>query len=517
MELKNPSEMKAYTFWQFISYVWYIIALGITCWLFGFGNTTYIRYWYIVATFIFIAFRIPDYLGSEYYYFSSEYCFLITLFMSITLITEVEIWRLIPYVHGAMLIYSIKLRDAFVPHDPIRTTTFAIHSLSSVVLYRLYWWDENIIPVTIANLTLNLFTERIKFVCITCFLSLIPHTVYLYREPYSLWNKIKSSSALLFSTAMMLGFGMMMMYSFILATIVVVIQVLSGLYCGGRYYIDRSKGLVAKSRDGKSEESQELSGHYVFIYGLTIITYAITCWILGRNDHMLLRIWYAIVILVYIGLRIQNYVEMKRYHFFAEICYYINLITVYIVLTGIDIRTIYPFIHGCMLLFGIVSADMIILHDIPRTTSFIIHGFTAVITRRLYWHGDEALLLDWSDLTFESFLTRWIVCISYYIIWFIPYSIYLLRYNGKSINMFSYRMRNKPKTILNKLNYLITRHLFGSACALAIGIILMHSWHLNTLIVVVNVLVGLISGSRFYQIKSRNVIKITNKDSVINT
>lgn len=232
---------------------------------------------------------------------------------------------------------------------------------------------------------------------------------------------------------------------------------------------------------------------YVFLMSMLITT----VWLMGKSNIYLIKCWFAILLSILLTCRIVEYIRSDQYHFLAELCYYINVITIIMVNTDIDIRYIYPFHHGPLLLFCILFRDAFIPHSLPRTISFAIHTFGTIITRKIYWSESSDLWLN--EITWESyiyFLTR---SMAIYMIWFIPYAIYILTYSGKKITMITYRLRLSNEKIdkNTRILYLLA-HLVGILIALSMGIFLMHNWILNYIAIIIQLLSGLVNGGLYY-------------------
>lgn len=90
-----------------------------------------------------------------------------------------------------------------------------------------------------------------------------------------------------------------------------------------------------------------------------IVLMCITSWIFGYGNIDLIRYWYVISLTCLLGIRISEFVEIKYNHFLVEMCYYINLISIVVVLFDFDTTIIYPFTYGPLLF------SCIFFHDAP--------------------------------------------------------------------------------------------------------------------------------------------------------
>jgi hypothetical protein len=179
-------------------------------------------------------------------------------------------------------------------------------------------------------------------------------------------------------------------------------------------------------------------------------------------------------------------------------CYFVNILAMYFLLMDYDVKPIYPYLHGPLLLYAIVSGDAFIPHDLSKTTSFALHTFGTIITRRLYWNGSNALSLD--NLTPDSYTYYLKICMGIYFVWFLPYSCYVFWYKGKSLTMIKYTLKLKEDdyvSFITKIIYLL-KHMIVTACSISLGIVLMHCNLLDNIMCGVQILSGIIQGSYYY-------------------
>ena len=177
----------------------------------------------------------------------------------------------------------------------------------------------------------------------------------------------------------------------------------------------------------------------------------------------------------------------------------------------LDVKPIYPYLHGPLLFYAIFSGDAFIPHDLPKTTSFALHSFGTIVTRHLYWNGSEILTLN--NLTIDSYLHYLKICSGIYFLWFIPYSCYVFWYKGKSLTMIKYTLKLKEDdkvTFIIKISYLF-KHMILTIFAISIGIILMHWYELDNFMCGMQLCSGIIQGSYYYatgkKFKFMNFIK----------
>lgn len=262
-----------------------------------------------------------------------------------------------------------------------------------------------------------------------------------------------------------------------------------------------SKGNeIVKESAQESEEKIKSLDHsmshfmaYLFLQFMVIAT----AWLLGTDNHDLLRIWFPIGMTALMLIRIPDFIKQKYHHFLGEMCYFVNYITMGMMMMGTDIRIVFPFLHGPLMLYAITSGDGFIPHDLSRTTSFAIHAFGTVVSRRLYWHGNETLLLSLSDLFPNSFVYYLKSSFLIYLVWFLPYSCYVFWYKGKSLTMLRYTMKTEEVYITTKIRYLVW-HLFNSMFSVSFGILCMHSFAIDSLMVSLQIFNGFLQGGYYY-------------------
>lgn len=235
-------------------------------------------------------------------------------------------------------------------------------------------------------------------------------------------------------------------------------------------------------------------------YNMLLVLIVATGWILGKNDHDIIKYWFVTVMPMLLIMRIPDFLKRGYHHFLVEMCYYVNVMSVFFILFNFDIRYIFPFLHGPLMVYSIVAGDAFVPHDLSKTTSFAIHSFGTVISRRLYWSSADNIVLTFNDLTFDTFTHYLQYCVAMYLCWMIPYFWYLLKYKGKSLTMIRHTLKLKDQdhiSTFKKAKYLFS-HALSTILTLMFGIVLMHVWQLDYAMVCVQLLSGLIQGSWYY-------------------
>jgi len=230
-------------------------------------------------------------------------------------------------------------------------------------------------------------------------------------------------------------------------------------------------------------------------YLLTMVLLISTSWIMGYGDHKIIRPWFVFTMILLLSMRVVHFYRKGYLLFFLELCYYINTISIATIYYELDITLIYPFVHGPLMMFSIFSADAAIPHELPRTTSYAIHSFCSIVSRRLYWTYNSEM-----NLTFESFQYYWMRSFVVYLGWMLPYLLYLFMYNGKRLTIIRDTYHMPPTTYISnwfKLRYIFL-HMLSVMIGLCIGVVALHSWSLSWTIVGVQLFSGLIQGGYYY-------------------
>lgn len=235
--------------------------------------------------------------------------------------------------------------------------------------------------------------------------------------------------------------------------------------------------------------------YYSIPFVITLM--CITSWIFGTGNINLIRYWYVISMCILLGLRISEFVEIKYHHFLVEMCYYINILTMIVVFLGLNVELVYPFTHGPLLFYCIIFGDAPIPDRLSRVLTFSIHCYSALVTRKIYWLKNYDFELH---LTWENFLSEFFMSLLIYFVWFILYSVYLLKYNGKSDNMIKYIFkidRQTTPSIWTKLLYLTT-HFSAVMITCGLGILFRYNYWLNNFVVFVMIISSVYQTGKFY-------------------
>lgn len=262
---------------------------------------------------------------------------------------------------------------------------------------------------------------------------------------------------------------------------------------------------TSKSNDTKPRSNKKIFQNYVSI-PLVITLLCITSWIFGYGNLDLIRYWYVISLGCLIVIRTIEFVEIKYYHFLTEMCYYINIISIIVVLFDFDIKLIYPFTHGPLLLYCIVFGDAPIPERLTRVLTFVIHSYSALVSRKIYWSKKNNYLLETNNS--NTFIHELSNSMAIYFVWFIIYSIYLLKYNGKSTTMIKYMFKidkNVQPSLKLKLVWLAI-HFITILLTCSFGIVTKYNYWFNNFVIIIMLASGIYHTGKFYykQLEKKN-------------
>lgn len=246
---------------------------------------------------------------------------------------------------------------------------------------------------------------------------------------------------------------------------------------------------------------------YIEKHSITIITIflTITAWLLGNANLNLLKYWYCFMMSILLIIRIPDFIKKNCYHYFFELCYFLNILTIFILLLNSNLKLTYPFLHGTFICYSLFMKDKFIFDDLSSTTSFALHSFGTIITKKIYWNNINTL--SFSELTLKSYLYYLKLSTLIYLTWLMPYCIYAFLYNGNSITSIKHCNRlksNEHPSLLHKIYYVLV-HMLLVFISVSIGIIMMHSYLLDNIFCSIQVLTSLIRGN--YTFNMRNKVK----------
>ena len=237
------------------------------------------------------------------------------------------------------------------------------------------------------------------------------------------------------------------------------------------------------------------------IYLYLMFEIMMTVWLCGYNDQKLLKYWFVFTLSTMLITRIYSFYRKGYLLFMLEFCYAVNIASMFLIFFDFGLVWIYPFLHGPLMLFSLLSGDALILHDLDKSTSFAVHVFGSVITRRLYWNGPIGNSINMSIISANLVFTQLIVLIGLYMCWLVPYTIfYMIPYNGPRLNMIKYMEKiknNNEVTFKMKMIYII-KHAVGVIFGLMIGIFSMYCWQFNSVTVALQISAGIIHGGWYY-------------------
>ncbi len=256
---------------------------------------------------------------------------------------------------------------------------------------------------------------------------------------------------------------------------------------------------IDNSNQIKQKSNKKIFKNYISI-PFVITFLCITSWIFGKNNIKLIRYWYFFSMCCLLSIRISEFVEINYHHFLIEMCYYINILSMFIVLLNMDIRIIFPFTHGPLLFYCIVFGDAPIPDRLSRTITFAIHAYSALVSRKIFWSEFDEFNKFSEQLTYNNFISEFTRVFKIYLIWFILYAIYLVKYNGKSNTMIKYIFKIKyseQPDIKIKILWLIT-HMICIMITCSIGILVKYNYWINVFVVFIMLISAIYQTGRFY-------------------
>uniref|UniRef100_A0A6C0EBC3 Glycerophosphocholine acyltransferase 1 n=1 Tax=viral metagenome TaxID=1070528 RepID=A0A6C0EBC3_9ZZZZ len=234
-------------------------------------------------------------------------------------------------------------------------------------------------------------------------------------------------------------------------------------------------------------------------HNIILFIIGLTGFIIGNNNHDLIRLWFCTVMTFLLVLRIIEYFKRDFHHYLIEFCYYVNWLTILFVSLNLDIRYIYPLIHGPLVIYAIVSKDAIVPMSLTKTTSYAIHAFASIMTRRLYWYSHLV------NNSYDSYLF-WFTCsFGIYLCWYIPYCYYVMKNNTQHacmIKWYNGKDNNWEPAFIDRLFYLL-RHMFGITIGIIIGTFMMYHEYINISLIVLQLLTGMYYGNKYYKYKHK--------------
>lgn len=226
-----------------------------------------------------------------------------------------------------------------------------------------------------------------------------------------------------------------------------------------------------------------------------------TAWICGSNNHNLLKKWYIFTMVTLFGTRLYSFYRKNYLLYLFEMCYIVNLASMFSVFFDVGLEYVYPFLHGPLIGYSLVYNDALIMHDLDRTTSLAIHAFGAIVTRRLYWQGDLRIVQSFSDLTISLFFRKMLISMCCYFLWAIPYcTLYLFPFNCEGNTMIRYVGRLNKDDIVTKsmkIQYIFW-HMVYVFIALVVGNLTIYCWQLDYALIIAQIMSGIIHGGWYY-------------------
>lgn len=162
-----------------------------------------------------------------------------------------------------------------------------------------------------------------------------------------------------------------------------------------------------------------------------------------------------------------------------------------------DIKLIYPFTHGPLLFYCIIFGDAPIPDHLSRVLTFVVHSYSAIVSRKIYWTNNY---YNPPSNNLHTFCNELFDAMKIYSIWLVIYSIYLIVYNGKSDTMIKYMFKidkNTQPSLQLKLLWILT-HFIAIIISCSFGIVSKYNYWLNIVIIMIMLLSGIYNTSKYY-------------------
>jgi hypothetical protein len=159
--------------------------------------------------------------------------------------------------------------------------------------------------------------------------------------------------------------------------------------------------------------------------------------------------------------------------FFLELCYFVWVWSVVVIAMGANVRYIYPFIHGPLILFTLIDGEAYVFDSMNKVTSVMLHNFSSVVVCTMYVNSNDFAGMEKLS---DNFLYYFTYSIAIFGTWYIPYSIHLFCYHGTGKTLLRHKFvsdKTKPTPLKLKIIYCIC-YLVAMIGAICFGIVSMH-------------------------------------------
>ncbi len=230
----------------------------------------------------------------------------------------------------------------------------------------------------------------------------------------------------------------------------------------------------------------------------------VTAFICGSNNHQNLIRWYTFCFPLLMVLRVVSFYIKNYLLYMLELCYFVNFVSIFAVYFNVGMKYIYPYLHGPLPGYSLMFGDAFVPHDLDKTTSFALHAFSTLVTKRLYWNGDQSKVLSLNDFEINTFITEVMISsLVIYVPWLILYTVgFLFPYKGTAPTMVRWNQGSKfpeDAEISNeqKIFYII-KHAIGINFMLIIGNFNRYCWQTDYIMVYSQIIMGFVHGGWHY-------------------
>lgn len=178
---------------EYFSQLYLIFCVVSMTWVLANDDHNLIIYWYTFVITSLMVFRTVSFFRKGWQCFLIEMCYAMTALLLFIIWFDYDIKIIYPFIHGPLAFYTLGFGDAAIFSSLAKSTTFALHSGGGIVTRRLYWNGNPTMIVTLANLTLNSFRERLIDCLKLYFLWALPYYIWLFCTDWKLTNMAKDT------------------------------------------------------------------------------------------------------------------------------------------------------------------------------------------------------------------------------------------------------------------------------------------------------------------------------------
>lgn len=237
----------------------------------------------------------------------------------------------------------------------------------------------------------------------------------------------------------------------------------------------------------------EFSTFIFSLYSLLLLE-----WFVATQNIFALRILFPIVSIIMMLHRIYEFCFIKKCPLFLmEFCYVIWIWSVVIISMNADVRYIYPFLHGPLILFTALDGEPYIFNNMNKITSVMLHNFAAVIVCVMYLNSNN---FEQLDKLHSNFLHYFKYCMIIFGSWFVPFSVFLFVYNGTAKTLLRHKFvsnKDQPTPFNIKITYFFC-YLIVMVGTISFGIVSMHCIQLSYTMMLISLTSIIVNTSWYY-------------------